>query len=804
MGRVDPLAAYNRKRDFSRTSEPPGHTAVFRPGYRFVVQKHAARRLHWDLRLEIDGVLKSWAVTRGPSHDPKHKRLAVRTEDHPLAYAEYEGVITAGEYGGGTVMLWDEGSWAPVPGKSPCNLDEGHLHFILSGQRMRGEWLLVRTKSRARDKRENWLLRKVDDAFAETGDALVERALTSVRTGRTMQEIAVGKEYASRKASRPRSKPPAFESVQLASPGSSLPEGPDWMHEIKYDGYRALLAIGGKRARIYTRTGIDWTDRFAVLADCAAVLPVSSALIDGEIVVFGKNGNPDFAALQTALGDGSQNFQYFAFDLLQLDGADMKSASNLERKDRLQAIIPLNDSIRFSDHILGDGAQLFAALCMAGAEGVVSKRINAPYLGRRTEAWLKIKCMKRQEFAIIGWTDRKGAPRHIGALLLAWLRHGSLTYAGKVGTGFSDATSEQLIKKLQPLCIDGSAVAVPAQARRGVSWVRPELVAEVRYADVTTEGVLRHASFMALRDDKNARSIEMETAVSANTPSPVRISNANRVISPDVGITKGQLANYYEEMAGPILAHAMRRPLSLVRCPEGIAGECFFQRHGADSLGDAIHSVAVRGKDGKKRDYMYLDDAHGLRECVQMGAIELHGWGSRANKLEYPDRLVIDLDPDEGLGFDAVRRAAVEARTALADLGLRSFPMLSGGKGLHVIIPIKSERRWPDVTDFAHRFAAAMAAKSPEKYVATMAKAKRKGRIFIDWMRNQRGSTAVLPYTVRARKGAPVATPILWSELTDITGGGHFSLLDSESLLARAASPELKHWGAANQSLPDV
>lgn len=800
---LPPLAEYKAKRDFARTPEPRDHVPPAKAGAprRFVVQKHDATRLHWDFRLEVDGVLKSWAVTRGPSLDPADKRLAVRTEDHPLDYAGFEGVIPAGEYGGGTVMLWDQGTWEPIAGKSAADLADGHLHFVLHGERMKGEWLLIRLKPRGKEKRENWLLRKIDDAFTGSSDSLTERALTSVSTGRSMHDIAEGTPPGP--AKRRKLALPKFTPLQLATLVDAAPDGPDWLHETKYDGYRALVACGGGKAAVYTRSGRDWTDKFPGIATAAAALDLDAALIDGEIVALDAAGNPSFSALQEAISNGGEGLHLFAFDLLQLDGEDLRPLPNLERKARLQALLAgVPPPLHYAEHVLGSGGAMLRSLCGAGLEGIVSKRADAPYRGKRSQAWLKTKCINRQEFVIIGWSRSTAAGRPFAALLLGRYADGTLRYSGKVGTGFSGRTLDLMAEAMAPLATDKPPTEVPAAARRGSQWLRPELVAEVAFAEFTADGVVRHARFLGLRGDKPASEVGLEQPVPAPAAPSVPISHPERVVFPDAGITKGQLADYYRQLAPFMLSSLAGRPLSLVRCPDGIAGKCFFQKHGAGNLGKQIGSVSIVEKDGTAEDYLCLSDAGGLLECVQMGVIEFHGWGSHARQLEQPDRLVFDLDPDEGLGFSDVRRAAQDLKQHLADMGLVSFAMLSGGKGVHVIVPLHPAAVWSAVSDFARRFALALAAADPERFVATMSKAKRKGRIFIDWLRNQRGSTAVMPYSVRARPGAPVATPISWSELDELETAAAFHLTDWQQLVERAQSPLLSGWGTAAQELP--
>ena len=809
---ADPLERYNSKRDFAKTSEPAGTLA---PGHgnSFMVQKHDATRLHWDFRLEIDGVLKSWAVTRGPSLDPDEKRLAVRTEDHPLSYATFEGTIPAGEYGGGTVMLWDRGTWAPIAGKSAKDLDKGHLHFTLDGERMKGEWLLIRLKPRAKEKRENWLLRKIDDAFAGGTDTLVEEALTSVASGRTMAEIAEDRPAKRRKAPAPRKRAaaqalPAFREPQLCTLVDSVPPGAGWLHEVKYDGYRAMIAIGGGRAKVYTRSGLDWTDKFAAIAEAAAALPVASALIDGEIVAF-KDGRPDFSTLKDAIADGG-DMTVFAFDLLEQDGEDLTALATVERKERLRAIIDNGSRIQFAEHVLGSGETLFETMCREGLEGVVSKRADAPYAGARNRTWLKAKCIQRQEFVIVGWTaSDKG--RGFKSLLLGLREGDGFRYAGKVGTGFDRDLMDELSARMTTLAVDTPSVDAASlkahkAALRGARWIRPELVAEIAFAEVTPDGVLRHSSFVGLRGDKAADEVvaEIPEPAPAAPAVHVKVSSRDRVIFPESDVTKGELADYYAQLSPIMLPWAGRRPVSLVRCPQGRAKACFFQKHDAGSFGEHVHHVDVREKDGSVEPYLYVDDADGLVACVQMGTIEFHGWGSTIDALERPDRLVIDLDPDEGLDFADTRRAADHVRAQLAELGLVSFPLLSGGKGVHVVVPLTPQAEWPAVKDFADRFARALAGAEPDRFVAVMTKAKRKGRIFIDYLRNQRGSTAIMPYSARARPGAPVAAPVSWTELRDIDTAARWSVRDAAELLDRATSRALAGWGVADQVLPDV
>ncbi len=820
------IETYNEKRDFAKTGEPKGRRLKGK-GDSFVVQKHDASRLHWDFRLELDGVLKSWAVPRGPSMNPKDNRLAVRTEDHPLDYGTFEGTIPKGEYGGGTVMLWDQGKWIPHPDKDPRKtIEEGHLHFALQGERMKGEWVMFRLKGKPGERGENWMLKKVtDDHAGDNGEALVEEGLTSVTTGRSMAEIAAGADvWEANKVGKkggPTKKaavapPPPFRSPQLATLVDAVPAGSDWLFEYKYDGYRLLLATGGGAATAWTRNGNDWSDKFRGIVKAAGALP-AGCLIDGEAVALGTNGKPDFGLLQTSLkGDGAV-LAYYAFDLIVDRGEDIAKLGNLERKERLAALLKgVGGPIIYGDHILTKGEALFEAICKEGGEGIIAKKASAPYTGARAKNWLKIKCTNRQEFVIIGWQE-SNKRRGFRALHLAARDGTKLTYAGKVGTGFDAAMLESLSATMVPLEVKHPPVEVPRAVMRESHWIDPKLVAEIAFTEFTREGTLRHPSFIGLREDKRASQVVREVPDKVAKPAKnqiselatfaslgARITNPDRVIFPGDEISKGQLADYYAAIAAPIMVDAANRPLTLIRCPQGRAKKCFFQKHDTGSMGEFVHHVPITEKDGSTEDYLFVDRVEGLLGCVQMGTIEFHGWGSRIDPLEKPDRLVFDLDPDEGLDFGAVRDGAERLRALLADLGLETFPLLSGGKGIHVVAPLDRTADWPAVKSFAERFSRAIAEKYPEEFTANIRKNQRTGRIFIDWLRNQRGATAVLPYSARAREGAPVAAPIYWSEVASMKGGNRFTIRDVDELLDRAASPLLVGWGQAKQALPDL
>jgi bifunctional non-homologous end joining protein LigD len=604
-------------------------------------------------------------------------------------------------------------------------------------------------------------------------------------------------------------RPPAFQPPQLATLVDTVPTGDRWLHEMKYDGYRTLIAVGGGSGRAYTRSGLDWSEQFADIVAAASALPVGSALIDGEAVVMDRNGRSSFQALQGALKGAPGTIDYYAFDLLELNGEDLTALPLVDRKAKLRAILPEgNPRLRYSEHIVGNGEQLLAHFCAANLEGVISKKADGRYIGARSGGWLKTKCIKRQEFVIVGWTPSDKS-RAFRSLILGVHDGGELRYAGKVGTGFGMDEILRLMAQMQPLEQAEATVNAPRAEVRGAHWLRPSLVAEIAFTEMTNEGTLRHPSYLGLRYDKKPEAVVLEkeqpvASIAAPAVSSVRISNRERVIFPESAITKGALADYYATVAPVMLPWVGSRPISLVRCPQGRAKKCFFQKHDAGSFGDTVKHVGILEKDGHEEPYLYLDTADGLMTCVQMGTIEFHGWGARIEDVEKADRLVFDLDPDEGLDFEAVRSAAFHFRDILQQIGLETFPMVTGGKGIHVIAPLVPRAEWPEVKDFAHRLAQAVAQSDPDNFTAALPKAQRKGRIFVDYLRNQRGATAVMPYAVRARPEAPVAAPITWTEMATIDRPSHYHIGDAAELVKRAASKALAGWGRADQSLPDL
>jgi bifunctional non-homologous end joining protein LigD len=819
-----PLDIYRGKRDFARTAEPAGRDSRLSDGGgRFVVQKHDARRLHFDFRLELDGVLKSWAVTRGPSLDPADKRLAVRTEDHPVEYRSFEGTIPKGEYGGGTVMLWDHGRWHPR-GDPREGLENGVLKFDLDGERLKGGFALVRLGSKARETRENWLLIKERDSHAERNRDAVDLWDRSIASGRSMPEITAGKPGAAptagkrgrRAVRRAKSKlleadddtepgqparMPAFVAPELATRVAEPPGGDEWLHEIKYDGYRIIAAVAGSRCKLFTRSGKDWTSKFEDIASALTTLSARSVLLDGEMVVLDERGKSSFGRLQRALEITGDPFVYFSFDLLQLDGQDLRQQPLAKRKERLRRLLRAQPAgIRYSDHVAGGGERVFAEACRMGLEGIVSKRANAPYVSRRTATWLKVKCTGRDEFVIGGYRVSKNG-RPFSSLLLGEYDGGKLKYRGRVGTGFDASRLETLGAKLaslgrQSMPFDG----VPLEIARDARWVAPRLVAEIAYTERTADGVLRHPSFLGLREDKRATEVRMnaqlhngahrEAKLRAKVEiAGVKLTHPDSILFPAANLTKADLATYLAAVSDRMLPHLRNRPLSLVRCPDGAAQVCFFQKHFTRGMPKELRTVMLKESGGERASYMMIETRAGLVAAAQVSALELHIWGSRADDIERPDRLVFDLDPDEGLPFAAVRRAASDIHALLGGAGLESFPLLTGGKGIHVVVPLVRRHDWDDVKDFAKSFAVKLAAAESDRFVATMSKARRKGRIFIDWLRNERGATAIAPYSVRAKPHAPVAMPVAWSALAKIERADAFTLPTALASIEKKKDP---------------
>jgi bifunctional non-homologous end joining protein LigD len=845
----EPLAHYRSMRDFKVTAEPSGGTVRAAAQGRllpFVIQKHAATRLHYDFRLGWQGVLKSWAVTKGPSYFPGDKRLAVQVEDHPMEYGGFEGIIPKGQYGGGTVMLWDRGTWEPHVDVEE-GLKKGSLKFALRGEKMKGNWALVRMGPRPgeRTDKPNWLLIKEHDAEerAQNDKPITEEAPDSVLSGRNLDAIANahdrvwqsnhaepnGGVHAAanghlkdvepkkpRKRQMPdRSKElrgaaketmPKFVAPQLATLTKAPPAGERWVHEIKLDGYRIQIRIDGKRqtVELLTRTGLDWTHRMKFLADASLKLPVESALIDGEVVVLSPDGTSSFSELQAAFQEGAKNtLTYFAFDLLHLDGHNLRSLPLTQRKQLLHEVlspVEVDGAIRISEHIAGEAAQIFRRACELGTEGIISKRADDKYSSGRGGSWLKSKCYQEQELVIGGFTLPTNGIHGVGALLLGYYKGGDMVYAGRTGTGFTQKTHKILRDRLEEIRSAKRPFAtVPAGAGKGAIWVKPELVAQVSFSNWTADQLVRQASFKGLREDKPAKEVVREDSRSASfKPSskqgeknlapasahkstvaktrsngdpdsktvPIKLTHPDKVLDEESEITKSQLAHYYMEIAEHMLPHIEDRPLTLVRCVDGSGKPCFYQKHKNQMLNDAFNSIdVVNRKTGEKEPYITVSSTEAIVQMAQIGVLEVHPWGSRNETMEQPDRIIIDLDPDEAIDWKTLRASALEVRKRFKAIGLKCFVKTTGGKGLHVVVPIRPEHEWPDVKQFTHDFVLAMEKASSKLFLTKMSKTARAGKIFLDYLRNDRGATAVAPFSPRARAGLPVSMPLGWSEL---------------------------------------
>jgi bifunctional non-homologous end joining protein LigD len=825
------LLQYRRKRDFAKTPEPEGKRQSSPSGLKFVVQKHAARRLHYDFRLELDGTLKSWAVPKGPSLDPADKRLAVHVEDHPLAYGGFEGVIPDRQYGAGAVVVWDRGTWSPHE-EPRHGYKSGHLKFHLDGEKLHGDWALVRMQGRRQGDKENWLLIKEKDAAARPGKGsiLVDSEPASVVTGRTVEEVGDGKTAKSarkKKATAPKAKAklPTADNIepQLATLVVEVPESDDWIYELKFDGYRILAQIDDGVVRLFTRNHHDWTARFPDIAKDIQGLPVKSAWLDGEVCVFDPHGVSSFGALQRVLaGESSEVPMYMLFDLLFIDGEDLRNAPLLERKQRLAELLKkqgARSSLRLSPHSEGDGGDAFRQACAAGLEGLVGKRPDGAHVDGRSRDWIKLKCKQRQEFVIAGFTRPAGNRAAFGALLLGiYEKNGELRYAGRVGTGFDDALLKNMLKRLQAIETDSPPIEhLPkGPSWHGVRWVRPQLVAEVSFAEWTSDGLLRQAVFEGLREDKPPRRVTRERTAAAAAPrkaasvkrsaprrdvgvAGVVITHADRVVFPDSVYTKLDVARYYEKMAPQILPYIKNRPLSIVRCPSGARTECFFQKHAAEHDIEGVKIVSIEDGNGAN-NYLLANSVKALVGLAQMGTIELHIWGATMPRIEQPDTLVFDLDPDTDLPFTRVIEAAKLIRVLLDTIGLRSFVKTTGGKGLHVVVPLARRQSWDEAKDFAKDVASHIATTLPDLFTAQLSKARRKGKIFIDYLRNGRGATAVAPYSLRARAHATVAMPIAWNELRPALHPDAFNLGTVPDKVRRRKDP-WADYGDAGQAV---
>ena len=832
------LARYRSMRDFEITAEPSGAEKTLpKNGLPFVIQKHAASHLHYDFRLGWNGVLKSWACAKGPSYVVADKRLAVQVEDHPMEYGGFEGIIPQGQYGGGTVMVWDQGTWEPQPGHTDVDegLRSGSLKFIMHGTKMQGKWALIRMGGKAaRESKPNWLLIKEHDEFERPADAaaITEEAQTSVVTGRGLEEIASSEDHvwnsketakgnawfrkdaapepdkkvkpkrtalkAPKVDALPKEALPDFVPPQLALQATTPPVEEGWLHELKLDGYRMQARKQGAKVQMLTRSGLDWTHRMKTIADQIAALPMEDAILDGEVVVLAENGTTSFADLQAAFQEGVKKpLTYFIFDLLHLNGHNLRGLPLTERKTNLEPLLEgAGEFLRFGEHLETNGAAMFSKACELHAEGIISKRASSPYVSGRSGDWLKLKCIHEQEFVIGGFTLPSNETHGIGALLLGYYEGKALVYAGRTGTGFTQKTHRLIRDQLDALKqTDCPFAKIPGIAKRGATWVQPKLVAQVNFATWTSENLLRQASFKGLREDKAAAEVTREEATTAPQPRgstheakvevqpelankvakkalppiehpPVRLTHPDKILDVPSKLTKQQLANYYWAVGSHMLPHIAGRPLSLVRCPEGSEKPCFYQKHVNHMLPPGIEAIDVPDKKtGKLEPYITLSTPQALAGLAQMGVLEVHPWGSQNDDLEHPDRLVIDLDPDMAIPWETLSGAAAEVRKALKQFGLESFLKLTGGKGLHVVIPIEPEYDWTVIKQFAHAFVLYMERHNPALYLTKMTKAARKDRIYLDYLRNERGATAVAAFSPRARAGATVSLPLSWADL---------------------------------------
>ncbi|NLC83682.1 MAG: DNA ligase D [Ruminococcaceae bacterium] len=804
------LETYNKKRDFAKTPEPQGEEKPTGEALRFVVQLHDASRLHYDFRLEWDGVLLSWAVPKGPSYNPKDKRLAVHVEDHPLDYRTFEGTIPKGEYGGGTVMVWDDGTWEPQEDFAK-GLKAGSLKIILHGKRLYGRWALIKMRPKPGEEDKNWLLIKEKDKFVKP-DSGIKDFNTSVVTERTLEEIAADAEAETPKAeaSEPKKSgtiksdiekpantakanpdllkgklPFSETNFMLAKLTDKIPRGDNWLHELKLDGYRIMCFLEDGKVKLVTRNGLDWTDKFSQIAAALTAWNPGNMIFDGEMVVFDESGKSDFQSLQSSLKNSAKGtLHYILFDCLALGSTDLRSEPLSARKDLLAEIVKdAPPEILYSFHQADQGQAVFDQACTKGQEGIISKRADSKYSAGRGDDWLKIKCDQRQEFVIGGYTTTDSSKTGLSALLLGVnSAEDGLTYIGRAGTGFTEKTAKDLLnifknlkRKTSPFSAD-----ISKRSNEKITYLRPSLLAEIKYAEITNDGLLRQASFKGLRSDKQANEVVMEQLSPQKNSKPRKNSKANtinygeislsspdKLMFPDDEISKQDVADYYWLMRDKILPYLTNRPMTLIRCTDGIEEDCFFQKHLNKGI-PGMETFPFKTNSGEDSEAMIICDEAGLMGSIQMGAIEFHGWGSTADSLEQPDMIVFDLDPDEGMDIEDVRRAVMDLKQLLDETSLTSYLKTSGGKGYHIVVPLRPAADWEKVRDFAKLIAQTMVAKWPELYTDNMRKVNRKGRVYVDWVRNGRGATSVCNFSLRSRKGAAIAWPLRWSDLTKI------------------------------------
>lgn len=770
-----PLKQYHKKRDFIKTTEPKGKVSN-KDKNLYVVQKHAASHLHYDFRLELNGVLLSWAIPKGPCLDPAIKRLAVHVEDHPVAYGHFEGLIPKGQYGGGTVMLWDAGKWIAEDEDPVKAYKKGHLRFNLKAKKLNGSFSLVRLKTD--DK--SWLLIKGNDKHAKPLSEydILETKPKSVLSNMTIEELADESDKSDKRRKQKKNikmnLPSSFIQTtmptkvkpQLATLTNMPPNTDKWLHELKFDGYRMIAFKNDHTVTLMTRNNNDWTSKFMTIANAIKKLSIKKLILDGEVVMLDENNRSNFQLLQNSLkGKNKIPFVYYIFDIIYYDKFDLKKVPLIRRKKILLTIISENDNkiLRYSSYTRGNGKDIFEKSCQMAMEGIVSKFIDSIYEEKRTKTWLKIKCIKRQEFVICGYTKPGGVRNRFGSLLLGYYNNKKqLIYCGNVGTGFTQSSLDEIYKKLQTNLSSKNPFQSIPTGISNITWVKPQLLCEVEFTEWTSDGMLRHPSFKGLRSDKPVRSIKKEKVMNVKN---INITNPEKILYSDDGITKLDLVNYYNEVKKWILPYLINRPLTILRCPDNYH-DCFYQKHFAKYIPKEVMKISIKEKT-KTDQYIYIKNATGLLALVQLGVLEFHPWGSSINDVDYPDMVVFDLDPAPDVAWKNVVKAAKLLKKELAKLNLISFVKTTGGKGLHVVVPIKPEYNWHEVGSFAHALVEYIVMNYPENYIGTSVKLKRKGKIFIDYLRNKRGATAIAPYSTRARSGAPVATPLRWEELSD-------------------------------------
>jgi len=803
------LRRYRAKRNFSKTSEPPG-IGMATAGNRFVVHKHHATADHYDLRLEFNGLLKCWAIPRGPSLDPAEKRLAVQTEDHPVEYLTFEGVIPEEEYGGGPMIVWDTGTWAPMTDASEA-IASGSFKFRLSGEKLKGGWMLAGLKQKPDEENRNWLLFKERDPAADTKIDILSARPESVLTGRRIEELLAevapgtrtirpGKAVGARKSPLRSDLKPQLASSVAVPPQDTL--GEHWLHEIKFDGYRTLARMDGGNLSLTTRSGLDWTQRYRGLETAFRQLPCKQALIDGEIVVLDEQGVSRFAALQDALANGhGHKLVFYAFDLLYLDGWDLTNARLDKRKELLSALLlghsGAKSAIQISDHVIGSGGALFDHASELGLEGIVSKKASAPYVSGRTTTWTKSKARQTGAFVIAGYTV-SAAAGGIGSLALSEWHDGELRYVGKVGSGFDAPTLAALPGRLEPLRNEAERLdGLP----KDVLPIRPLLTATVHYANRTADNALRHAVFKGLREvELSSSASERKQLITDADLAKIWVTNPTRRLFGKSGPTKLDIAVYYAAVGDFMLPHIMGRPVSLVRCPTGRAQDCFFQRHAFAGMPSTVASFEIQNSEDENKTYISIEDAKGYLALAQFGAVEFHTWGSLRKRVDRPDRAVFDLDPGDGITWREVVEAAVHVKGELEGIGLLPFVKTSGGKGIHVVVPTTAKLSWKSFHQATGEISARIAATAPDTFTTTMGKANRKNRIFLDFHRNARSQTSAAPYSLRGRPHTPASTPLCWTDLESIDAPEDLNYSSLPGLLATSGDP----WADINDFARDL